>query len=772
MASQSSHVQKGIIIRRGRQFQMTRKLYFAIDSHSTVRIYKSPAQGKVLQDFRISQVRPPAAAPAGQSSPCHFDVQSTRGEWFRVFVPSNEYLSALRVFEVSCSVLSDDGGDAGETLGDKPRRLKDRLAAAGNQARLSRIRVSAATLFSVAGRVRNINKAKYQPVELPDQPVEQDRRRRKVRQNKRLKLPSRAGAGEVLGLTSRKVKVGMPLNLWDRNATTLLSTRIRRRGRKRSANMVLRSASASESETDAARHAFDKELSSYDAPTLVAVQALALGEKDSVIAELTGKLVRMARALKSLQDQMEDLSKEQVSQALNHLIDEELLDVVDERDDGDERDEGEGEAECDAEGEGCDGGDDDGDEVEGEGDDQDVGDDCDEVEGDGEDDEDDDEDSDDIDDDDGSSGVLFADSANLLAPRTARSEDAIAEVRRQIDAQVLPLEAKDDYRPAWAAASGGIACRDQALFSDTRNVVKEVTSDIGKKLMSGKLSLTSISIPIKVMQPQTSLQVVCGVACNLPFYLRKASQTSDNSERMKMVICMYMGALHRIATFKKPLCGMLGETYQGEFADGSKIFLEQVSYYPQACALRVQDPESRFIFVAVISWEPHPGLNTVRLKTGGIREVTFADGHVISFTSPTDQISGTFFGSTLKIEAAGKVHFEDSDGNSCDLVIGGVPRRHSDYFQGVLKGPNSERICKVFGTYLGYIDFDGERYWDIRHITPRECAPSSGEVLPSDSRNRQDCHFLAAGDLPRAQQAKLWYEGRMTAEKRLRQNRS
>lgn len=44
----------------------------------------------------------------------------------------------------------------------------------------------------------------------------------------------------------------------------------------------------------------------------------------------------------------------------------------------------------------------------------------------------------------------------------------------------------------------------------------------------------------------------------------------------------------------------------------------------------------------------------------------------------------------------------------------------------------------MFGTYMGYIDFDGQRYWDIRKMQNFEIigADLQTEALPSDCRSR------------------------------------
>ena len=46
-------------------------------------------------------------------------------------------------------------------------------------------------------------------------------------------------------------------------------------------------------------------------------------------------------------------------------------------------------------------------------------------------------------------------------------------------------------------------------------------------------------------------------------------------------------------------------------------------------------------------------------------------------------------------------------------------------------------VCKIEGNYMGYIDFDGVRYWDLRdeEENPKHFRPIwlDSDALPSDS---------------------------------------
>ena len=61
---------------------------------------------------------------------------------------------------------------------------------------------------------------------------------------------------------------------------------------------------------------------------------------------------------------------------------------------------------------------------------------------------------------------------------------------------------------------------------------------------------------------------------------------------------------------------------------------------------------------------------------------------------------------------------------------------------------------KYIGTYCGYLEFDGERYWDAWDTIKFEVKPSDRLWLPSDSRYRVDFVSQISGEIEEAQKNK------------------
>ena len=122
----------------------------------------------------------------------------------------------------------------------------------------------------------------------------------------------------------------------------------------------------------------------------------------------------------------------------------------------------------------------------------------------------------------------------------------------------------------------------------------------------------------------------------------------------------------------------------------------------------------------------------------------------------------------------GRIEFTDEqNGITAFYEINSPDRgrgKAKDYFVGEIR-QHGKVVSKMYGTYMGYIDFDGRRYWDIRRMINFEirCADLAKEALPSDCRNREDSIKLFQGDIETAQANKDMLENKQRADRKLRE---
>jgi len=66
---------------------------------------------------------------------------------------------------------------------------------------------------------------------------------------------------------------------------------------------------------------------------------------------------------------------------------------------------------------------------------------------------------------------------------------------------------------------------------------------------------------------------------------------------------------------------------------------------------------------------------------------------------------------------------------------GNVKGKEQDFFKGEIT-KDGKWVCEIFGNYMGFIDFDGVRYWDLREPLLMTVHDGHGfKKLPSDSWN-------------------------------------
>lgn len=194
---------------------------------------------------------------------------------------------------------------------------------------------------------------------------------------------------------------------------------------------------------------------------------------------------------------------------------------------------------------------------------------------------------------------------------------------------------------------------------------------------------------------------------------------------------------------------ILGETLYAEGPDGTSYYCEQTSHHPPVSHFLVIGPQKRFTCSGYYVFEAKAGLNSLRINNMGKRKVSFPDGQVITFNCPNEYFSNSLIG-TLKHEVEGPMVFIDEANQlECIVTFGKVKGKPTDYVDGMIIRNGTQLISKLSGTYLGWLEFDGRRYWDTRFDNPNPI--TYVPKLPSDSCERSDMNSLIEGNVQQAQ---------------------
>eukprot|EP00347_Sterkiella_histriomuscorum_P010094 403338699 len=332
------------------------------------------------------------------------------------------------------------------------------------------------------------------------------------------------------------------------------------------------------------------------------------------------------------------------------------------------------------------------------------------------------------------------------------------------------INRSDEYRSSDAHKNGGFALNDQKVIQKYRNAGKELIKQIGKQLITGNFNLTNTSFPIKCMSHKSILEVIATVSCVGPAYLNAAAFATDPVERLKYVMTASIAWMYPTHHWDKPLNPVLGETYQAELPDGSQVYLEQSCHKPPISHVLLEGPEEIYQFSGYSGFSAKAYLNSIALNVFGSKVVKFKDGTVIKYNNPCDAFNNTFFG-ILNHQICGKVEFiDEKNGLRAFYDIGNVKKKTQDYFVGEIY-QNERKVSDIKGNYMGFMDFDGIRYWDLRDQIIYE---SQGKplvlCLPTDSRIRIDSQALLGGDVEQAQRNKESLEHLQRSDRTNREN--
>ena len=127
------------------------------------------------------------------------------------------------------------------------------------------------------------------------------------------------------------------------------------------------------------------------------------------------------------------------------------------------------------------------------------------------------------------------------------------------------------------------------MLEKSKGVISYVIKQIAKNIFSG-LGVVAISLPVRIFEPRSALERVLDGFSYAPKYLSEACKKKDPIERMKCVISFVVSGIYMRANQRKPFNPLLGETLEGKYADGTKIFMEHICHHPPISSFLLEGP--------------------------------------------------------------------------------------------------------------------------------------------------------------------------------------
>lgn len=328
-------------------------------------------------------------------------------------------------------------------------------------------------------------------------------------------------------------------------------------------------------------------------------------------------------------------------------------------------------------------------------------------------------------------------------------------------------------RAEHASSYGGFELYEPVQTAKLRSAFGILLSKAGEKILNGDFNLTRISFPIQCMSCKSSLETFTLICSTLPVFMNYAASITDPLERMKLLMAQNFSFTIYEKFYYKPLNPILGETFQCEGQDGASIFVEQTSHHPPVSHIIVDGPENKYNMTGYMEYAVRSGIRSAAVQCKGGKIMRFHDGQVIKYGQVDDLITGVMMGN-FGHQLTGTVEFHDEENDlHGHIQYGAYTFSKQDYCWGEIKRGDGTRISEIKGTYVGYLDFDGVRYWDYRekmrvHTEVDYVAPDE-ETLPSQASKRTDGIFLLEKTVEEAQEEKERLEELQRSDRKLRE---
>ncbi len=318
---------------------------------------------------------------------------------------------------------------------------------------------------------------------------------------------------------------------------------------------------------------------------------------------------------------------------------------------------------------------------------------------------------------------------------------------------------------------------DNKAIEIQKSVLGDVFKQFTMAIFTGK-ELTSISLPIKIMEPLSQVTSYSRLFSNLK-QLELAGKAEDPLEVFKHTISFACSNLYYSINYFKPMNPYMGETMQGYFTEGTQFYAEKISHNPPICAYFMIN--ERLDFSLSFSLESHFEMSSNEIKNffKGIACITIK-GQKIYYSLPNMWARGIMYGkNTTGFENYFFFHYPEKNmkafvrvGNSrrADGLEGAIlnsdesltldkNKFSSNLFIGSKPKLSSftKNLAAITGGFTEALMFDNVEYWNTSCLSFK--VQMNDDALPSDWRFREDLLWMTYENIGQAQDWKLKLEG-------------
>lgn len=306
---------------------------------------------------------------------------------------------------------------------------------------------------------------------------------------------------------------------------------------------------------------------------------------------------------------------------------------------------------------------------------------------------------------------------------------------------------------------------------DIMKKFKGIIADMIKQILKAAFG-TPISLKVQLFEPKSTLQRISDYWSFAPQFLLKAANSCDPLERMKYVIAFVVSGFYIPTKQLKPFNPLLGETFEGSFEDGSKVYIEHISHYPTVARFLVLGEYYKIHGYFDFSTSTESFGSKINVFQKGPITVEFPKiNQKVIYNMPVIKLINASSEEGRSAIWHNTILFSDTINNLKAVVKLGTNKNYIHGFEGYIiennfnlkvkydhakeleevheakldyenKKMKNKILSKINGSWLKELKFnDSECIWDINTYVPNWIRPSTN-VLPSDGRFREDLIWL------------------------------
>jgi hypothetical protein len=342
--------------------------------------------------------------------------------------------------------------------------------------------------------------------------------------------------------------------------------------------------------------------------------------------------------------------------------------------------------------------------------------------------------------------------------------------------------ADDDYAGDRTRAQTCI-CKDgvKPMTKDEQECERRLNWKVVKKFTMAifTMDVTKFSFPIGYSEPRTFMERSTDLfAFLVSDYLERAFECTLPEGRLSMVAIGIIAGFHLYLQSKKPWNPVLGETYVGEWGDGTTLYGEQISHHPAITAIQIRTPTNHWRIDAQFCFGVSQGLLQVDVLQKGRTKLEFADHTIYEWEFPTIRAVGILKGDRI-VRVEGSLTVKDLT-NRLDAKIDTWPKnskklgivhaRATTIWGGIARPGQEGWLAVIHGDYCDTVYINDQVAWKLDGCfasRARVKIPDT-DLMPSDARFRIDRALLIRGDLHGAEEAKCLLEMLQRRDAKLR----